>query len=85
MRLIFVIKKSIGRGKSMLRRNDDMKDWQKETLQEPIVGIKAPEGIPVDDAPEIPEDFVPEMKPVESETEKPKRKGRPKKEEKTEE
>lgn len=77
MRLTFVIKRSIGRGKSMLRRKDDMKDWQKEAIQEPIVGIKAPEGIPVDDAPEIPEEIITEMKP--------KRKGRPKKEENTEE
>ena len=75
MRLIFVIKRSTGRGKSMLRRKEDMKDWQKEAL--PVVGIKAPEGIPVDDAPEIPEEFVPEMKP--------KRKGRLKKTENTEE
>ena len=54
----------------MLRRKDDMKEWQKETL--PIHGIKAPKGLPVDDAPEIPEGFIPEMKPK-------RRGGRPKK------
>lgn len=58
----------------MLRRKDDMKDWQKgEAKQEPIQGIKTPDGIPVDDAPEIPDGFIPEMKPK-------RRAGRPKKE-----
>lgn len=49
----------------MLRKPEDMKDWQKEE----IIGVKAPEGLPFDDALEVPEEFIQEEKPK-----KPKKK-----------
>ena len=57
----------------MLRRKEDMKEWQKESLpkEEKIVGKKAPDTLPIADPPEIPEGFVPEVAPKE---EKPVRK-----------
>ena len=52
----------------MLRKKEDLKEWQKEALQEPkdeIVGVKAPKVLPVEDAPDVPEEFIPEVAPVE--------------------
>ena len=47
----------------MLRRKEDMKEWQREALlkEEKIVGKKAPDVLPIADPPEIPEDFIPEV------------------------
>ena len=47
----------------MLRRKEDMKEWQKEYLpkEENIVGKKAPDALMYDDAPEIPEEAIPEV------------------------
>ena len=41
----------------MLRKPEDMKEWQRDTLksEEPIVGQKAPEGIPTDDLIDVPQ------------------------------
>ena len=48
----------------MLRKPEDMKEWQREALkEEPVVGQKAPEGIPTDDLPEVPQEAIPEVKP----------------------
>lgn len=48
----------------MLRRKEDMKDWQKESLQEDkIVGRPAPDVIVYADAPEVPQEFIQEVKP----------------------
>lgn len=47
----------------MLRRKEDMKEWQREALlnEEKIVGKKAPDALMYDDAPEIPEEAIPEV------------------------
>ena len=47
----------------MLRRKEDMKEWQREALLkgEKIVGKKAPDALMYDDAPEIPEEAIPEV------------------------
>ena len=48
----------------MLRKPEDMKEWQKDSLQEDkIIGVKAPEGVPTDDLPDIPNGFASEVKP----------------------
>ena len=47
----------------MLRRKEDMKEWQAEALPKEIKGQKAPEGIPTDDLPDVPVEAIPEVKP----------------------
>lgn len=49
----------------MLRRKDDVKEWRQELIQQEdvIQGIRAPEGIPCDDLPDIPEGAVEAPKP----------------------
>lgn len=47
----------------MLRRKEDMKEWQKEVLpnEEKIIGMKASDALPIADPPEIPEDSISEV------------------------
>ena len=48
----------------MLRRKEDMKDWQAEALpkEEKIVGRKAPNALPIEPPKEVPKEFVEEVK-----------------------
>ena len=65
----------------MLRRKEDMKEWQRESLKEDkIVGKKAPKAVIYDDAPDLPEIEVPVAKEevkvepvIETNSEKPKK------------
>ena len=48
----------------MLRREDDMKEWQREIKKdEHIIGIVSPQGISTDDLIDVPDEAIEEEKP----------------------